>query len=144
MVFIPPINELGVPYVVGAGLANVERVVFRPNEHTNLARYCIGIVRQKEDGSLLLLNDWLFSFPSREVEPPAWVYVFTGGGEYKVEPIMEGAVPYHIFYWNHKHTLFGKGDIFPLLFQIGTMHLSNKLPTGLKPGETVKAIEAPR
>jgi hypothetical protein len=140
MIFIPPINELAVPYVVQPGVGNLERVVFRPNEHTNLARYCLGIVRNVGDGSLSLVNDWLFTFPSREIAPPAWVIVFTGVGDFRSEPILEGNVPVHVFFWNHKQTLFGSENISPLLFQIGAMHPSNKVPSGIKPGETIKAI----
>jgi hypothetical protein len=114
---LPWATELKLVGVVDAGVPNNERIGLQPTEPVNLAQFGLIIGMRHPNGAVLPLRDNFFWFGDLVVEPPSWVVVFTGEGNYH-EWYSSSGDKVHTLYWGRKVTMFGVPNIVPVLIRI--------------------------
>ena len=96
---LQPIYEIALIRVVNPGIPNRERIILRPTEKVDLGRFAILIGLQSPvAGMLQPIPGEFFWFGDRVIEPPAWLVVYTGPGEYRETQIVETQEPAHVFH----------------------------------------------
>jgi hypothetical protein len=139
---IPPLLEIGAVMVSDSGVANYERVVFRPTEPINLAQFGVMVGLRQPNGMTTPLRDFFFWFGDLEVRPPCWVVLYTRKGEYKQEPYQKTGEPVYYFHWGRETTLFNIQEIIPLVFRMGGIMFGSHLnpPRPLPPPPAQKQL----
>lgn len=125
--FRPDLRILG---VFDPGVPNKERVIIRPNRQVSLTGVgvAVGITVSKSAGAAPL-HDNVFWFPAVTVEPPAWLFLYTGRGEMRQTTVTEKGETALVFHWQRQHTVFNAPYIVPILFQIGFAEVgSHRIP----------------
>lgn len=128
MIYLPPVFELTLVGVMDANVPNQERIIIRPTERVNLGHFGIFLARlDPSQGGHRPLADRFFWFGDVEVEPPAWVIVYTGHGKHqrtKIRGRDEQALVYH---WGRDFTVFANENVKPVLFRIGAIAIGQQL-----------------
>ncbi len=119
MIAIPTIAEFTLIGVAKRGVPNEERLVLRPNERINLGQFGVLVARLQEDGSAVPLLNAFFWFGDIAVEPPSWIYVYTGPGTFSQSRISATKQPAYAFHWGSKQTVFHDPAMIPLLIRLG-------------------------
>ncbi len=130
MIF-PPLLSISVIGVADAGVANQERLVLRPMEPLNLARLGVLVAYQSLDGTAFPSNDNLFWFGDLQINPPAWILLYTKSGAYSVSAHDDGT-PVHSFFWNRGLTVFNAPYLVPVVFEMSALQISGALRTSTK------------
>src|SRR5882724_12531878 len=61
--------------------------------------------------------DNAFWFPDVAIDPPTWVFIFTGPGTPTVSFEKYTGAPLHILYWGRKTTIFTTPNIVPVIIR---------------------------
>ena len=109
--------------VFDAAKPNLERIVLRPTEQTNLAG--VGITVGLSNG--LIFHDHVFWFPQIIVEPPTWIFVYTGAGSHRQTTVTGTREPALVYHWNRPRTIFNNVEFRAVLFRmseidVGLLH----------------------
>lgn len=110
-----------------AGVPNRERIVLRPQVEVSLATYGLAVAVGAGDAGGFPLYDNVFWFPDVIVEPPAWIYVYTGAGKIQ-QTRGPNNDPALVFHWQRPTTLFGPEQLVPLLLRIGGAEVVRRIP----------------
>lgn len=110
--------DIQVVGVFEAGIPNKERVIIRPNRQISLVGVGIAVGLSAGDAGALPLFDNVFWFPEIIVEPPTWIFVYTGKGKTR-QTTLATKDPALVFHWQRNATVFIKPDIVPIVFQVG-------------------------
>jgi hypothetical protein len=119
MFLFSPIHELSIVTVADPGVPNMERIVIRPTENVNLGEFgmAAGIKGEVESNMVLPLTSNFFWFPSRIVEPPSWILLYTGAGTTEETTLAGTSQRAYVFHWGAKTTIFQFREIVPVLFR---------------------------
>ena len=96
-------TDLRVVGLFDANVPNSERILIRPVLRASLAGWGIAAGFGSSDGSAFPVYDHVFWFPDIVVEPPSWIYVYTGNGQVK-QTTMPNGEPAMVFHWQRKET----------------------------------------
>lgn len=124
---IPPVTELSLVGVSEPGVANHERIVLRPTEPTNLAQFGIFVGYKNPNGPITPLIDNFFWFGELVVEPPSWIVVYTGPGQYQQSTIQGTGHLVHSLHWGRPVTLFNHPSFVPVLFRMDAILIGQHL-----------------
>ena len=127
MMYIPPIIELSMIGVLDAGVPNRERVCLRPSDSVNLAQFGLHAAIQGDKGLVTPIPNIFFWFGDMVVEPPAWLIVFTGKGQFKPTPSIEHGQPVYLFYWNLSNTIFNIPNVVPVAFKYSSILIGHNI-----------------
>lgn len=122
--------DLGVPFlkVVGLyspGVPNSERIIIRPNFKGSLAGHALAVGISAGDAGAIPLFDNIYWFQDIIVEPPAWIFVYTGKGSMRQTQLASGE-PALVFHWQRAQTVFGHPDVVPILLQAASVSVVPK------------------
>jgi len=120
MTFLPPIFELDYWGVYDRGVPNKERIIFKPRVRVNLTSFMIVTGIQKPENGVNALQpfyDNAFWFPDVVIDPPTWVFIFTGPGTPTVSTEQYTGAPLHVLYWGRKATIFTTPNIVPVIMR---------------------------
>lgn len=121
-----PILDLTIIGVADPGVPNKERVVIRPLQTVNLGEFAVGIgLRNATDHNLVVpLQDFVFWLPSKIIEAPAWVLLYTGFGKATTEATTAGQPQYiYTYHWGRSVTVFNYKNIVPILWRLSEMFI---------------------
>lgn len=113
------LTELELWGVYDAGIPNLERVVVRVAQYTDMASFALLVGVDVPGGNSLPLQDNFFWFGNAVLSPGDWVYVYTGAGIGGSLELNNGAGNkiYNV-YWGRKQTVFNVPTIRPLVIRI--------------------------
>ena len=114
--FSMEIPELQMFGVFDASIPNRERIVLRPVIPLSLNSYGVAVGLPALPVGAFPLFDNCFWFPQMDVEPPAWIVIYTGPGKNKTSSI--GGTTTLSFHWQRPFTLFGANNLVPILFRL--------------------------
>jgi hypothetical protein len=126
---IAPITELTVLGIVKAGVPNQERIVIRPTEPVNLAQFGIILASQDQNGMNTPIADSFFWFGELIIEPPCWLLIYTGAGEFQKTTLQDTGHTAYVFHWGRPYTIFGTSNIKPILFRMDAILVGQQLLT---------------
>lgn len=113
------VQELAIIEVAEPGVPNRERIVLRPTQATDLNDFLV-VVGWRPAGAGLIPFD--VYYPGQHVvQPPSWVFIFTGPGTNRTEVAANGEV-LHIFHMGRPKTIFIKG-VAPAIMKIAAVNL---------------------
>jgi hypothetical protein len=124
---IPIVTELTVIGVADPGIPNRERIVLRPTESLDLAQFGILIAVKNEDGSVIPIFDNFFWFGDLFIDPPCWINVYTGNGEFQKTILSDSNQPAYSLHWGRKVTVFNSPNIVPVLFRMDGILIGRQL-----------------
>ena len=129
MYVLPPVFELSFVGVSDPGVPNFERIVLRPTEELNLAQFGVFLGSANVQGTAATpLPDQFFWFGELVVQPPSWILLYTGRGEFTMSHVPPDDVPAYSFHWGKSHTLFDAGsNLVPMLFALGGVTIGRLL-----------------
>jgi len=120
----PDLEILG---VVDAGVPNHERIVIRPTRPISLAGFGITLgVFVSDDLGAAPLYDNVFWFPDIVIDPPTWLFIYTGPGRV-LQTTVESGEPALCLHWQRQYVVFTDPSIVPVLFEIGFARLAKHL-----------------
>jgi hypothetical protein len=119
MFLFSPIHELSIVTVADPGVPNMERIVIRPTENVNLGQFgmAAGIRQEAEPNLVLPLTNSFFWFPSHVVEPPSWIFLYTGPGTTELTTLTGTSETAYVFHWGAETTIFQFREVVPILFR---------------------------
>ena len=126
---LPSVYQLSIIGVVDAGIANHERIVMRPAEAVNLAQFGLFLARKGANELVTPLTDNFFWFGEFIAEPPSWLIVYTGPGEFQTTKLPGTEQTAYSFHWGKQYTVFNDPNIVPVLFFIGGILSGKQLIT---------------
>ena len=126
MIF-PPVTELTVLGVAEPGVPNRERIIIRPTEPVNLAQFGIILGFRNPNGMVTPWLDNFFWFGEITIEPPSWIVVYTGKGEYQQTIVPASNQIAHSMHWGRDRTVFDVPNIVPVLFRMDAILIGNQL-----------------
>src|SRR5947207_14823326 len=123
MFLFPPIFEASIVTVADPGVPNKERIVIRPTQTVNLGQFGMtAAVQAPTNPNLVIpLMNSFFWFPSYIIEPPSWVFLYTGAGKSEVTTLAGTSETAYVFHWDSKTTIFGFRDVVPVMFRLSGM-----------------------
>jgi hypothetical protein len=131
---LPPVLEFGTLTVVESGVANKERIVFRPTEPLNLVQFGVLICFRQGNDSVVAVHDNCFMFDQIQIAPPSWVVLYTGTGEPNQSEYDGHPVYYR--YWGRPKTIFTVVEIVPVLFRLDAITIGGHL----NPTPSIKSL----
>lgn len=126
MIF-PPITELTIIGVENAGIPNRERIVLRPTELINLAQFGIILGYRQATGITTPWKDNFFWFGELIVEPPSWIFVYTGKGLYQQAILPDSGHKTYSMHWGRDYTVFNLPTFVPVLFRMDAILIGELL-----------------
>lgn len=114
--------------VYDRGLPNLERIVLRVNQNTNLSQYFIVLGYRGHLGvdTVLPIQDQFLWLGSNVIESPAWVFIYTGSGSPVITHEKHTKEPLHSLYWNKPNVVLAHNDIVPALLHVDSVQIGNK------------------
>ena len=138
MFYFPPIFELSIVTLADPGVPNRERVVMRPTEAVDLGQFGMAAGVQQETNPYLVvpLTNNFFWFPSYVIEPPSWVFLYTGKGTQEITTVSGTSEAAYVFHWGGEVTIFNFREVVPVLFRqsgmlIGQNSIDRSIPKQL-------------
>lgn len=125
-----PASMLHIVGLFSAGVPNEERIVIRPTFQSSLAGYGLAVGIDAGDAGAMPIYDNVFWFPDVIVEPPSWIYVYTGKGSLRQTQMAGTGDPALVFHWQREQTVFGHRDLVPILFQVASAVVVPQIPSG--------------
>lgn len=117
MTYLPDLSpDLQVIGIMDPGVPNQERIVCRPRRRTSLAGHCVVLGIDNPEGGAFPIHDQVFWFPEMIVEPPAWIFLYTGKGVPRQTQMPSGE-PALTFHWNRDTTLFNTPRAVAIVFR---------------------------
>jgi len=118
-----PIVELTIVAVADAGVPNRERIVLRPTQEVNLGQFGMTVgIRNSDNPNLIVpITDFFFWFPNLVVEPPSWLFLYTGKGTYERTTVTGTSETAHVFHWARDTIIFAYFELVPVLFRHSSM-----------------------
>jgi hypothetical protein len=126
--FLLPAVQINLLGVADAGVPNSERIIIRPNEAVNLAKFGIMLATLNPDGSVTPMIDSFFWFGEVIVNIPSWIIVYTGPGQYQVSSMPNTQHTAYSFHWGRKTTIFFDPTIVPVVFSMDGILVGNLIP----------------
>jgi|ERR1700736_1801262 len=118
MFLLSPIHELTIVTVADAGVPNMERIVIRPTEIVNLGQFGMAAGLASAEPNLVLpLTNNFFWFPSTLVEPPSWIFLYTGPGTTELTTLAGTSEAAYVFHWGVQSTMFKFREVVPVIFR---------------------------
>lgn len=119
----PVIWELSVLGVFDPGIPNRERLIIRPTEAVNLGDYAVGtgIIHDQDPNLVYPIRDSILWLPGFQIEPPAWIFVYTGEGNFKETTVGERKDRALVVHWSRERTIFNHREIVPVLYKLSGM-----------------------
>lgn len=116
---LPVVYELSMIGVLDAGVPNQERIIMRPTEPVNLAQFGIILALKSENELVTPLRDHFFWFGEFVTQPPCWLIVYTGPGDFTQTHVpVTGEIVYSL-HWGKPNTVFNQPNIVPVVLRIG-------------------------
>jgi hypothetical protein len=112
-----PVVELSFIAIADPGIANYERIIYRPTQEVNLAEFALTLGVLRDDQSAVPLTDTVFWFSEVTVSPPAWIVVYTGAGERK-QYVHSDNTPVYEFHWGRRETVFADARLIPVVLRL--------------------------
>mgnify|MGYP001593674457 CR=1 FL=1 len=122
------IHELAIIGVVDPGIANEERIVLRPTEITNMGMFGLFIGKNNPNNMVTPFHDNYLWLGDLIVQPPAWIFVYTGPGTFQQTTITESNHPAYIYHWGKRTTVFNHPDIVPYILRISGITVGPAAP----------------
>ena len=126
MIF-PPIFEISFVGVSDPGIPNQERLVFRPTERVNLGQYGVLLGVRTSEGSIVPVWDHFFWFGEFIAEPPSWIVIYTGSGQYKESTVPDTGHKVHFMYLGKPRILFDNPSLVPVLFRMDSILIGSQI-----------------
>lgn len=112
-ILLPDISLVG---VFDANIPNRERIVLRPNRQISMGGVGIAVGFDAGANNALVVYDNVFWFPQMTVEPPVWIFLYSGRGEVKQTTVPSGE-PALVFHWQRPNTVFVDPKLVPVVFR---------------------------
>jgi hypothetical protein len=114
----PFITEMSLLGIRDHGIANRERVIFRPTVPVNLAQFGLVLgVKQFLSPTSLLPNTTLW-LPDYVLHPPGWLFIYTGSGNTEETTVNETGEFALVLHWGLSKTVFQANQVVPVLVRI--------------------------
>ena len=119
MAYLPTIEELTFVGAFDRGKPNDERIVLRPTRPVNLAEYIACLSVQSPNGQIIPLQNQMFWFSEEIVEPPAWIFLYTGSGTRRITKTQQSGETALVLHWGHRQTVLQDERVTPVVFRLG-------------------------
>jgi hypothetical protein len=117
---LPIIDELAVSGVQDRGIPNSERILLRVLQRVRLTEFILCLGASAPEGGTFLLKDLMFWFGDESwLEPPYWIFVYTGPGERRLTHVTNSGEPALVLHWGRPSTLFTNSSLEPVLLRLG-------------------------
>jgi hypothetical protein len=123
-----PIHELAIIGVVEPGIANKERIVLRPTETTNMGMFSIHIGKKTPTNMVIPYHDNYLWPGELVVQPPSWIYIYTGPGTFQKTTIPGSDQIVYIYHWGKNTTVFNHPDVVPYILRISGITIGPAAP----------------
>jgi hypothetical protein len=133
MTVLHDIFELEYWGIFDRGIPNKERIVFKPRMRVQLTSFVILVGRKGPNGALQPYFDHAFLFPDVAVEPPTWVFVFTGPGTSVVSVEQYTQEPMQALYWGRTQTIFHDPNIIAAILRFDGILMPPPMNLQLRP-----------
>lgn len=120
MIQLRQIDELAFIGIYDRGVPNRERIVLRPTRRIALAEYIVALGLKAPGGLVRPLPNNLFWFSDEiTIEPPYWIFLYTGPGERLFTTLQATKDPALVLHWGRATTLLQNPEIEPVVLQLG-------------------------
>lgn len=130
---LPPIHELTIVGIGDPGIANKERIVIRPTEPVNSAAFGLFLGMKLPNDLVVPYQDNFFWFGELIIEPPSWIIVYTGPGDFQKTTFLDSKDTVYIYHWGKKTTVFNRPDIVAFIFKYSAITIGQSLPPSIFP-----------
>lgn len=130
---LPTIQEISILGVFERGVPNKERILLRPTEAINLGNYGLFIGKMLPNNMVFPYNDNFFWFNGLLVQPPSWIFIYTGPGEFEQSIIPSNGQQAYTYHWGRKLTVFDDPNLVPFLIRYGGITIGQPMPTPIMP-----------
>src|SRR5262249_31570481 len=100
------------------GVPNTERIALRPTRPVNLGEYVVGLGVRTPDGATFPLRDDFMWLEEGVLEPPAWVFIYTGPGVRRFTTVMGTTEPALVLHWGRDHTVLNDARVYPVVYHL--------------------------
>ena len=114
---LPLLPELPIIAVADRGVPNMERIILRPAEAIELARYGLCLAVAQPNGMVLPLTDNFFWFGDLVVQPPSWLFLYTGPGQRQISSVPQTGELALSFHWGRPTTMLNDARLVPCVFR---------------------------
>lgn len=111
-------SSLNIYDVQDMGKPNLECVSINVLMPCDIGDYCLLIGHQNPDGSASPMKDHMLWFGRGWVNKGDWIFVYTGPGQTRVNPIPDTNNRVFCIYWGKEHTIFQNRAIVPMLCKL--------------------------
>ena len=125
------ISELSIVGVYDRGVPNQERIVMRPQQEINMGRHGFFLGLKQPNGLYLPLYDHMFWFGDGIVQPPSWLFVYTGPGQARQAKTQDTQELAYVLHWGKKMTVLNDERIAPILFRVDAIQIAGVAPLQL-------------
>jgi hypothetical protein len=120
MIQLRQIDELEFVGIYDRGVPNKERIVLRPTRRITLAEYVVNLGLKAPGGLVRPLPNNLFWFSDEiTIEPPYWIFLYTGPGERLFTTLRSTKEPALVLHWGRPMTILQNPQVEPLVFHLG-------------------------
>lgn len=126
------IEELSIIDVFDRGVPNRECIAIAVNTSVNLGQYGLFIGVRGPAGFAMPIKDNLFWFGDGIVNRDDWIFVYTGPGSPRANPLPNTSNFTYSVHWGRNLTVFFNPELVPILFRIDAV-IIGKPPTAALP-----------
>jgi hypothetical protein len=128
-----PIFDLAIVAIADVGKPGLERIGLRPMQHVNLGDFVLALARETGPHTARPYANTSLWFGNVDVDPPAWIVVFTGSEPEGIISPREERDPSTnerviFYYMRQPTTVFDTPGVLPLLFRFSAV-LFGPVPT---------------
>ena len=120
---LPNITEMDLVGIFDRGVANKERITLRPKMQIDLGCYGIMLGVKTPNGLATPIQNELFWFGDGTVQPPQWLFIYTGEGKSFIGTTEVSNEPAIALFWNKPNVIFTNFSIVPILFRVSDVLL---------------------
>lgn len=110
--------SLSIYEVQDIGVPNLERIAIRVDTSCDIGDYCLLIGHQSPDGTASPIKDHMLWFGRGWVNHGDWLFVYSGPGQTRVNPIPNSNNRVFSIYWGKEHTVFQNRALLPMLCKL--------------------------
>jgi hypothetical protein len=114
---LPAIHEISIVDVFDRGVPNKERILLKPTETVNLGLFGLYLGRMMPNAMILPQNDNYLWLGDRIVQPPSWIFIYTGRGQFRETKMPLSNQPAYTYHWGKPITIFDDPQIVPFLMR---------------------------
>lgn len=125
---LPTIHEIAIFGVFDRGVPNKERIILRPTEIVDLGGFGLYIGKMMPNNMIWPYPDNFLWLGNLIVQPPAWIFIYTGLGQFQESKLPITGHQAYTYHWGKKFTVFDDPQSVPVLFKYSGIAIGQPQP----------------